>query len=430
MVNRASWEIRLETLRVNDADEDDFWSDGDEPYLVAVGFRSKFRTAGSTQVFWSGVLDDEWAEGVEGGQSRGIPASMGVLAYPDVELPTRQEILAGSMPELVGAFVLALESDATPFGAVRDKIHEMQTVIREQLLNLIERGNIDLQNPGPSIAAAQKAARDTLTPSVAEAIGLWLRSFADPDDFLGVGLLAFGGVDPSAVEGTGLPVLTAGDVTLSFGADGVSYDVLGRIVAHDSPRWRGFELVGANTAATSGSITAVSRIPNSMEVWFAGGNGSVQDKFWYEGGNWQGFELAGANHAAATGSISAVSRIPNSMEVFWVGANGSVQGAYWYEGGNWGRYELAPAGSASTSGSITAISRIPNSMEVFFVGANGSIQDKFWYEGANWQGFELAPAGTASTTGSITAISRIPNSMEVFFVGANGSVQDKFIYLP
>ncbi|MCY9755302.1 hypothetical protein M5X00_13725, partial [Paenibacillus alvei] len=81
-------------------------------------------------------------------------------------------------------------------------------------------------------------------------------------------------------------------------------------------------------------------------------------------------------------SITAVSRIPNSMEVWWIGRNGSIQGAFWYEGSQWQRYELAPAGSAARNGSIIALSRIPNSMEVWWIGANGSVQGAFWYEGS------------------------------------------------
>jgi hypothetical protein len=75
-----------------------------------------------------------------------------------------------------------------------------------------------------------------------------------------------------------------------------------------------------------------------------------------EGQQWQRYELAPAGFASTTGGITAVSRIPNSMEVWWIGANGSVQAAYWYEGQQWQRYELAPAGFASTTGGITALS--------------------------------------------------------------------------
>ena len=117
-----------------------------------------------------------------------------------------------------------------------------------------------------------------------------------------------------------------------------------------------------------------------MEVFWIGQNGSIQDAYWYEGANWQHFELAPAGNASTNGSISVVSRIPNSMEVFWIGQNGSVQDAYWYEGSNWQRFELTPAGNASTNGSISVVSRIPNSMEVFWIGQNGSVQDAYWYD--------------------------------------------------
>jgi hypothetical protein len=71
----------------------------------------------------------------------------------------------------------------------------------------------------------------------------------------------------------------------------------------------------------------------------------------------------------------------NSMEIFWVGAKGSVEDAFWYEGmDHWARFPIAPAGSASLDRGITAVSRIPKSMEIFWVGANGSVEDAFWYE--------------------------------------------------
>jgi hypothetical protein len=79
-----------------------------------------------------------------------------------------------------------------------------------------------------------------------------------------------------------------------------------------------------------------------------------------------------------------VSRIPNSMEVWWIGLDDSVQDAYWYEGGQWNQYTLAPPGSAAhPSAGIAAVSRIPNSMEVWWTGANGSVQDANWYAATN-----------------------------------------------
>ncbi len=198
-------------------------------------------------------------------------------------------------------------------------------------------------------------------------------------------------------------------------------------ISRAAPPWQGFPLAPAGSSSAHG-VAAVSRIPGSMELWYVGADGSIQDRYWYDTSTWQGFELAPAGSAAAGSGIAAVSRIPGSMELWWVAPNGSVQGAYFYDGNPWGRYELAPAGSASPTGGIAAVSRIDSSMELWFVGADGSVQDRYWYDTGTWQGFELAPAGSAALSSGIAAVSRIPGSMELWFVGADGSVQDRYWY--
>ena len=144
----------------------------------------------------------------------------------------------------------------------------------------------------------------------------------------------------------------------------------------------------------------------------------------------KGFELAPADSAAPSSAVAAASRATGTMEIWWVGANGSIQDAYWYEGQQgWKRFEIAPAGSASTQGGITAVSRAPGTMEIWWVGANGSIHDAFWYEGQKgWRHYELSPGGTASTAGGLASVSRMAESMEVWFVGSNGSIQDRYWY--
>jgi CubicO group peptidase (beta-lactamase class C family) len=119
----------------------------------------------------------------------------------------------------------------------------------------------------------------------------------------------------------------------------------------------------------------------------------------------------------------------NTLEVWWIGFDGSVQDAYWYEGGGpWNQVTLAPKGSASIIGRITAVSRIPNSMEVWWTGNDGSLRDANFYQGGSWNQSPLSPSHTASYQGGIAAVSRIPSSMEVWWIGGNGSVQDSYWY--
>jgi hypothetical protein len=71
-------------------------------------------------------------------------------------------------------------------------------------------------------------------------------------------------------------------------------------------------------------------------------------------GPWNNFQLSGPGSIAPTGRIAALSRNPSTMEVFWIGSDGSVQDRYYYDGSGWNGFTLAGAGSASKTGGIAA----------------------------------------------------------------------------
>lgn len=197
---------------------------------------------------------------------------------------------------------------------------------------------------------------------------------------------------------------------------------------YEGSTWKYYQLGKNGAAAPNGGIVALSRAPNTLELWWVGANGSIQGAYWYEGQQWNQYELAPAGSAAATSRIAAVSRSKGTMELWWISPNGSVQGAYWYEGQAWKRYELAPANAASATGGLTVVSRIPGSMEVWWTGQNGSVQGAYWYENQSWKRYELAPAGSVSLTGNLAVVSRIPGSMELWWIGSDGSVQGAYWY--
>lgn len=209
-----------------------------------------------------------------------------------------------------------------------------------------------------------------------------------------------------------------------IGADGSVQDAFW----YDGTPWRRQQIAPPGSASSSGGLAAVSRLPGTIEIFWTAPNGSVQDAFWYEGATWKRFELAPPGSAATSGSLAVVARVPNSMELFWTAPNGSVQDAFWYEGTTWKRLEIAPAGSASSTGGLAAVSRLAGTMEIFWTAPNGSIQDAYWYDGAPWRRLEIAPGNSASATSAVTAVARRPGTMEVFWVGPNGSVQDAYWY--
>ena len=93
--------------------------------------------------------------------------------------------------------------------------------------------------------------------------------------------------------------------------------------------------------------------------------------------SWNKFSLPSAGIASLKTGVAAVSRIPNSMELWYVGAQGSIEDCFWYDGGNWQAFQLAPPASASLTSGVAAVSRISNSMEMWYVGLQGSIEDRF-----------------------------------------------------
>jgi len=65
-------------------------------------------------------------------------------------------------------------------------------------------------------------------------------------------------------------------VSIDINGDGGRYELT---FEARNTGWRGFELSPAASASASGSIASVSRVPNSMELWYVAPNGSVHDRF-------------------------------------------------------------------------------------------------------------------------------------------------------
>jgi hypothetical protein len=208
-----------------------------------------------------------------------------------------------------------------------------------------------------------------------------------------------------------------------------------------SPCYGVCQLEAAGSAVQGSHTAVVTRMKNHEEMFWVAPDGSVQDTYTYGGGSWNTFTLAPKGSAATCSGwpITAVSRNVHTMEVFWLGADGSVNDASWYDTIGWSGLGsnprlplIAPAGSAEVLGynttcpGLTSISRSSDRLEVLWVAYDYSIQDASWLAGYSWQ--HHAPITGSGTTagvsqyvdGGITAVSRAGNTIELFWIGWGG----------
>ena len=397
------WTIKLERLVVHNADEDDFWSDGDEPYIVPIGFRSRFRTASSTSVFWSGVLDDDWADGIDSGGSANIPAGQGEVSFGGVVRPTVQEVIGGQLPEVLGAIVLVFESDATPFSAIRSIVEDVRAALRSELVRLVEGGALSLTNPGPDIEQAVKNVQAATELTTSEKIGLFLASWADPDDIVGIQPLVF-----AAVQGTGLPIPTLGDqdVNLRFKPSGIDYEIRGRLTGRpDGVRWE--SLGGIITSDPA----AVSWSSGRLDVFARGTDRALWHK-WFDG-SWHGWESLGGGLTSAPGVSSWAA---GRLDVFVRGDDNALWHK-WFDG-SWHNWESL--GGGLTSGPAAA-SGGPGRIDVFVRGGDAALWHK-WFDG-HWHDWESLGG---AIVGDPAVASWGTNRLDVFARGTDNALWHKW----
>lgn len=184
-----NWTIKLESVTVNDAEEDGLLSDGDEPYFMVVGFRSRFGTPGSTRTFFTRHQDDDFAAGADSGQTFPIPENVGEVQFNDVRPFRTVDALSGGKPEIIGAVAVGLESDGTPWSIIEGMIENLASTLETELNRLIADKPFELQTANTDfsaeIATASENVRASVEPGVGEAIKIFLLSRTDPDDQAG-----------------------------------------------------------------------------------------------------------------------------------------------------------------------------------------------------------------------------------------------------
>lgn len=230
-----------QTLTAIDAQEESWYSNGDEPYLAVIQFRVIPGVPGSTEVHFLGNLQ-EVAQNIDDGDSATIPDSMALASYPDVQFANLQQIITGTSPEIVGAVTVAMESDGSPWSAINGIMDDVAAELDTQLRNQIEPMSfleiVDGDTAATRLEEAAEAIQAAAEPSFWNGVGIWFSSFGDPDDVISFKVLfnvAVSGADLQDVVdarlGSGLPPSVVGgalrneSVDVDYSGDGATYRV-------------------------------------------------------------------------------------------------------------------------------------------------------------------------------------------------------------
>jgi len=232
--------VRGETLTALDAQEESFFSNGDEPYVAVIQFRVTPGIAGSTRVHFLGNLS-EIATHIDDGDSASIPAAMAATSFPNVLTADLGDIVAGRSPEIVGAVTVAMESDASPWSAVNgimnDVANELDAQLRAQIEPLSFSQILDPATAADRLAEAARRVEAAATPSFWRGVGIWFSSFGDPDDVIGFKVLFLVGVTGNLADAvdaklaSGLPdtvvgrALRPGPLDVDYAGDGATYRI-------------------------------------------------------------------------------------------------------------------------------------------------------------------------------------------------------------
>ncbi len=156
---------------------------------------------------------------------------------------------------------------------------------------------------------------------------------------------------------------------------------------------------------------------------------------WVQVGAWQPWTRGtGAN--VKHGQITAVSRIPDQIDLFWVDSNdGSIWSAISNAHVNGGKlsspYQIDPGFSGKVDSVVSAVVRTPHSLDVLAVeyGTNGTIYANWWdanKDNAQWHSFQPISQPGFGKNGYIQGVAGValaPDRLDVVAVVQNQDVQ-------
>ena len=185
-------------------------------------------------------------------------------------------------------------------------------------------------------------------------------------------------------------------------------------------RRRGFNHVSVVAPAnTVHSAPATNFDPDnhSQNVYFAGADGSLQEKPWVSGSGWKAITVIVPAGSVAAAPATNYDPANHSQNTYFEGPDGSLREISWTPSGSFSHVStVAPAHSLG-SAPATNYDADNETQNVFFEGPDGSLREISWASGHGWgHVIVVVPAGSLASAPA-TNYDPDNHSQNVYFAG-------------
>jgi hypothetical protein len=197
-------------------------------------------------------------------------------------------------------------------------------------------------------------------------------------------------------------------------------------VTRDSGLWRGWWHIQGGMAKPGARVACVARQPGMLDIFFIGTDGGVWTAAWdaaQANGVWRGWWRIGTLQAPAGARITAVARGPNNLDIFVVDNAGRVMSAAWQTGfTQWHGWWHVQGGMAQPGAYVGAVARTSSELDIFVTGTDGGTYTAAWdaaQANGAWRGWWRVQGGAAAQGAPITAVARDATKLDITVIGTD-----------
>jgi hypothetical protein len=200
-----------------------------------------------------------------------------------------------------------------------------------------------------------------------------------------------------------------------------------------SPGWQGWYNTNGGQSQTIfsspiGPVNAVSTFPGELDLFSVASNFHVYTTRYFDPYfNYGGWSQIGDLSADPEAYVSAVSRSTDKWDIFVAGNNGDDQ--VWTAASGVGVWRPLPGIHVLPNTPVAAASPVTDQLNIFVVDAHGNLQASVWapYLGG-WTSWRQIGGVQLYAGEPVTAISRGSGQLELFVTDVNGNIQTTTVY--